>query len=189
MNNQFDITIEAFDKENSKDPNVEVDAGVKYPKELLYAKRMSDCLNAYYPEASEALLLAVRCQHIRRWEIPRDSFPDNRKGYLLWRTKLKEMHAQIASEIMQQQGYDMDLTNQVVKLLLKKGLKTDPEVQVLEDVICIVFLQYYFSDFALKHDVEKLKSILLKTLKKMSEKGIAHAQQLNNAGEFLPYLQ
>lgn len=186
--NRYNETIAAFDKENALDPNIEIVGDSEIPKELIYAQRMSECLNSYYPDAPETLKLAARCQHIRRWEIARESFPADRKGYLLWRSKLKEMHSKIASEIMQAKGYDANTVNQVSNLLLKKGLKTDPEVQVLEDVICIVFLTYYFSDFAQKHDDAKLKDILLKTMNKMSERGISFAKELKNADMFLQYL-
>lgn len=185
---QFNLTTAAFDRENAQDPNTEEEAGKKHPKELLYAKRMTACLLAFDPSASEIVQLAARAQHLKRWEIPRHTFPEGRKGYLLWRSKLKEMHAHIAGNIMQEHGYDVQSVAQVSKLLMKKGLKTDPEVQVLEDVACIVFLAYYFGDFALQHDAEKLRNILLKTLNKMSDKGIAYAKKLDNAGEFLKYL-
>ena len=185
---RFQQTIAHFDRENAQDPHQEEDGGQTYPKELLYAKRMSAVLLEFNPTASEALQLAARCQHIKRWELPRSSFPDGRKGYLLWRSKLKEMHAKTAAEILQWIGYDDDVVQQVSKLLKKSGLKTDPEVQVLEDVACIVFLSYYFQEFSQKHDAEKLREILQKTLKKMSDEGIAYAKRLDNAEVFLQYL-
>lgn len=186
---RFNNTIAAFDKENAKDPHKEIVDGKEYPKELLYGQRMSQCLNELTPNAPEALQLAARCQHIRRWEIPRESYPMDRKGYLQWRSKLKDVHAQIASEIMATNGYDEGTIKEVEDLLKKRRLKTDPEVQLLEDVACLVFLKYYFSEFAPKHDDEKIKSILLKTMNKMSKKGIANATKLENAGEFLKYVQ
>lgn len=185
---RYNNTIIAFDEENAKDPNIESVEGKNFPKEFLYAQRMTDCLNTYLPEAPETLTLAARCQHIRRWEIARDSFPADRKGYLLWRSRLKEMHSTIASEIMLENEYDLDTIKQVSNLLLKKGLKIDAEVQALEDVICIVFLKYYFHDFAQKHDDDKIKDILLKTMNKMSEKGISFAKNLDNAALFLNYV-
>lgn len=185
---QFNKTIEAFDEVNAQDPNLEVCGGKIIPKELLYAQRMSDGLLAFMPQAPESLKLAARCQHIKRWEIPRDSFPADKRGYLLWRSKLKELHAKIAGDIMLGNGYDEDAINQVGNLLLKSGLKSNDEVQILEDVVCIIFLKYYFPAFALKHDDEKIKNILLKTIKKMSEKGLQYAQKLENANLFSKYL-
>lgn len=160
-----------FDDANAEDPNKEVFDGKEYPKELLYAQRMTDMLDTFEPEASEALRLTVRCQHICRWEILRESYEMNRVGYLKWRQELKKFHAQKASTILKTVGYDDETIDRVSFLLLKKQLKKDEETQTLEDVICLVFLKYYYSPFIQKHDDEKIISILQKTWKKMSEKG------------------
>jgi hypothetical protein len=139
---------------------------------------MSKKLVDFQPDASEHLRLAVRCQHIGRWEIPRTEYPIDRKGYLQWRTQLKMLHARIAGQILDETGYD-NLTIQKVKdLLMKKHLKQDPETQVLEDVICLVFLQYYFDDFSMTHQEEKVVKILKKTIAKMSERGVEEAIKL-----------
>ncbi len=181
MQNQqrFSETIKAFDAANAQDPHLEKDGGKEVPKELLYAQRMTEMLNDFAPEASEALQLAARCQHIRRWEIPRETYPMDRKGYLLWRTELKKMHGEIAADIMQKHGYDEDTIQRVVELLQKRRLKTDPEVQTLEDVICLVFLKYYFAEFSAKHPDDKIVDIVQKTWKKMSEKAHKAALQLS----------
>ena len=160
-----------FDAANSEDPNKETFEGKEYPKELLYAQRMTDILNEFEPDASEALQLTARCQHIHRWEIPREDYPMNRVGYLKWRQDLKKFHAEKASAILQKVGYDDDTIERVTFLLLKKQLKKDEGTQTLEDVICLVFLKYYYEPFLLKHDDDKMISILQKTWKKMSPKG------------------
>ncbi|KQC30259.1 DUF4202 domain-containing protein [Flagellimonas eckloniae] len=167
-----------FDEANSNDPNVEFHEGKTYPKELLYAKRMTDTLNDFLPDASEALQLTARCQHIRRWEIPRESYEMNRVGYLKWRQDLKKYHAQKASEILKQVGYGEELIAKVEFLLLKKQLKKSEETQTLEDVICLVFLKFYFESFAQKHENDKLIDILQKTWRKMSSKGQEAALEL-----------
>ena len=174
---RFERTLAAFDAANREDPHTDHDEeGNAVPKELLYALRMSAVLSEYAPEASEALQLAARCQHIRRWTVPRDSYPMDRKGYLQWRTGLKKFHGEQATEIMQAQGYDTGTIKQVVDLLNKKNLKRDPtrrdpEMQTLEDVICLVFLRYYLSEFIPQHSEEKVISIIAKTWEKMSERG------------------
>jgi hypothetical protein len=170
--------IQKFDEANSKDPNQEVANGETYPGELLYAERMTQWLDKLDPNASEALRLAARCQHIERWVIPREEYPMNRQGYIKWRNELKKYHAQRAEEILGDVGYDTDTINRVKKLVQKKGLKTDPQVQMLEDVICLVFLEYYFEDFSRKHEDDKLKDILKKTLRKMSPEGRKIAMKL-----------
>ena len=167
-----------FDLANQEDPNIEKWQGKKYPKEVLYAIRMTEKLNSFAPEASEALQLTARCQHICRWEIPRESYEMNRVGYLKWRKDLKKFHADKASDILNQVGYDSETIENVVFLLEKKQLKKNEETQTLEDVICLVFLQYYFDDFAQKYSEAKLLDILQKTWRKMSDKGHEAAKKL-----------
>ena len=141
------------------------------PGELLYSRRMSAWLDRLEPTASEPLKLAIRAQHLRRWEIPRETFPKTRAGYLQWRTKLGAYHAEKAGEILRECGYDEVTISRVQSLLRKEGIKSDPETQLLEDVICVVFLENYFADFAPQHDEEKVVNILRKTWRKMSERG------------------
>ncbi|MDN3669660.1 DUF4202 domain-containing protein [Echinicola jeungdonensis] len=178
-NSKFEKTIEEFDKINSEDPHLEMINGSEVPKELVYGHRMSGMLQKFSPNASEPLRLAARCQHIKRWEIPREEYPMDRKGYLMWRTKLKKFHGELASSIMKKHGYDDDTIKKVDDLLNKRRLKTDEDVQTLEDVICLVFLKYYFDDFIAKHRQEegKLVDIVQKTWRKMSEDG--HKAALN----------
>lgn len=168
---RFAAAIERFDEFNRQDPNRELFEGVDQPKELLYARRMTAWLNRLAPDASEVLQLAARCQHIGRWMIPRDRYPMDRVGYHRWRTALAEFHAAKAREILLAVGYEEPLIARVEALLKKRNLKTDPETQLLEDVICLVFLESYFSDFSKKHDEEKLIPIIQKTWKKMSPRG------------------
>ena len=169
--NRFEATIEAIDEANSQDPNLELHNGENIAKELLYSQRMTETLFQYDQDPDEALQLAARGQHIKRWTIPRDEYPMDRKGYLRWRTKLKLMHANLIEAIMKEQGYETAAIDKVKLLINKNKLKTDLPSQQLEDVVCLVFLQYYFSDFYQKHDDEKVISILQKTWGKMTQKG------------------
>lgn len=168
---KFKSAIEAFDAANEADPNLVEVKGKPWPKELLYGHQMSEWMDRFAPDASEALRLAARCQHICRWEIPRDSYPRDRVGYLKWRTELKHMHARIAGEILERAGYDEDMIARVQSLLKKERLKSDPETQSLEDVVCLVFLENWFADFAKQHDPDKIVDIVAKTWKKMSPAG------------------
>ncbi len=167
-----------FDAANEKDPNKEEYQGKVYAKEVLYAIRMTNKLNAFAPNASEALQLTARCQHICRWEIARDSYEMNRTGYLKWRQDLKKYHAKKSSEILEKVGYNQETIDKVAFLLEKKQLKKNEETQTLEDVICLVFLEFYFEPFAKKYSEEKLIDILQKTWRKMSEKGHEAALKL-----------
>ncbi len=170
--------FERFDQINATDPRTEEVSGIGEPKELVYARRMSDRLNQFEPDASEALRLAVRAQHIARWNIPRSEYPAGRSGYRRWRTRLMQHHADLAGSVLIDVGYDGSTIDSVARLLRKRGLKRDPEVQTLEDVVCLVFLEYYFDDFAKGHDDPKLVEILRKTWAKMSERGHAAALEL-----------
>lgn len=168
---RFQEAIARFDAANAEDPNKEIFQGKEYPKELLYAQRMSEMLERYAPEASEADKLAVRAQHIQRWKTPRDSYPMDRQGYLQWRTGLYRFHAETAGRIMQEVGYDDATIERVKTAVNKKGLKVNPETQLLEDVIDLVFIEYYMAAFAAQHpeyDEAKWIGIIRKTWQKMS---------------------
>ena len=169
-----------FDNYNSNDPHLEVHDGKQYPKELLYALRMSERLNAYQPDAAEHIKIAARCQHIGRWEIPRNSFPMERKGYLQWRSKLALYHSEISSGILERCGFDPATIEQVKFLLQKKQLvQHHPDIQVLEDVICLVFIEHYLHDFALQHDDDKVVDILKKTIRKMSPRALSEVGKIS----------
>ena len=148
------------------------------PKELLYARRMSAWLEKLSPGASEALQLAVRCQHLRRWAIRRDAFPEGKVGYLRWRKEEALAHAARAGEILAQAGYDAEAVKRVQSLVRKERIKHDPEAQLLEDVTCLVFLEGEFAAFAPKHEEAKLVDILRKTWAKMSPRGRQEALNL-----------
>ncbi|MCY3842354.1 MAG: DUF4202 domain-containing protein [Acidobacteria bacterium] len=168
-----------FDAANAEDPRREPVDGEPQPRELVYAQRMTAALDRFAPDAPEAVRLAARCQHIRRWTIPRDRYPAGRDGYRRWRTDLGRFHAETAAEILREVGYDEATVVRVGALLRKERLKADPDVQLLEDVICLVFLQHYLADFAAQHDDEKLTDILRKTWRKMSDRGRAAALQID----------
>ena len=186
---RLDEAFHRFDEANAEDPNTEMVNGQPLPKELVYGQRMSARLAAFAPEAPETVQLAARAQHIRRWEVPRDSYAEGRAGYLKWRTDLYKRHADIAGEIMKDVGYDPGTIERVQTLLRKRGLKTDPDVQLMEDVICLVFLEHYFHDFAPKHPKEKLIAIVQKTWKKMTEKAHEAALALAYPPEDLAVIQ
>jgi hypothetical protein len=186
---RLDDALRRFDEANAEDPNSETVNGKPLPKELLYGQRMSARLAAHAPDAPETVRLAARAQHIRRWEVPRDTYPEGRAAYLKWRTDLYKRHGDTAGAIMEEVGYDENTIDRVRTLLRKRGLKTDPEVQVLEDVICLVFLEHYFHDFAQKHDEEKLIPIVQKTWKKMTDKAHEAALRLDYAPQDLAVIR
>ena len=165
-----------FDEENARDPNQIQFAGSSQPcaRELLYSQWLTDWVLRLEPEASEPLQLAARAQHVCRWEIPRSEFPQTRSGYLQWREALKKFHAQKAGNILREVGYPEDVIACVRDLIGKKNFPANPEARVLEDALCLVFLQHQFADLAAKNSDEKMISVLQKSWKKMTLK----AQQL-----------
>jgi hypothetical protein len=183
----FEAAIARFDAANAEDPNKEMFEGKEYPKEVLYAQRMTAWQEKYLPDASEALRLAARAQHICRWKIPRNEYAMDRDGYNKWRTTLAKMHGDIAAEIMTDVGYDVQMCERVKTLLLKDRIKlAGDEGQALEDIVCLVFLEFYFVPFASHYTDQKLTSIVRKTWRKMSER--AHQTALTLAPTFPPIL-
>jgi hypothetical protein len=175
---RFEKAIAAFDAYHRKDPNTETHDGQAYPKELLYARRMTERLAQFKPDADEVVKLAARSQHIGRWEIPRTNYPMDKKGYLQWRSAEKVRHAKIAETILSECGYPPEVIEEVKNLLLKKELKTNPKTQLIEDVVCLVFIEHYLDEFAVKHEAEKVRDILRKTVIKMSPQGRAGITKL-----------
>jgi len=175
----FEKSCTWIDAENAQDPNHETYQSETYPKELLYSNRMYERLMNFHPDASEAVRIATKAQHICRWKMPRESYPMDRVGYLKWREDLKKFHAQTTADILVDAGYSQEFIDRVSFLIEKKLLKKDAETQLLEDVICLVFLEYYFDAFVQKHDREKMKNIILKTWNKMSEAGHQEALKIN----------
>lgn len=169
----YQATIAAFDRSNAEDPNKEIFEGREYPKELLYSQRMSEMQERYAPEASVAVKLAVRAQHIQRWKIPRGDYPMDRQGYLQWRTGLYKFHAETAGRIMREAGYDDAMVDRVKSIISKKGLKINAETQLMEDVVDLVFIEHYMIGFASQHpeyDETKWLDIIRKTWQKMSSR-------------------
>jgi Domain of unknown function (DUF4202) len=178
---RFTTALRRFDEENSRDPNKELVDGKSYPRELTYAQWLTDWVLKLSPDASEALRLATRCQHICRWEIPRDSYPMDKPGYLRWRADLKKFHAKKSGVILREVGYDDATIERVQELNLKKNHPNDPEVCVLEDALCLVFLERQLAALAAKSDDEKMINALQKSWKKMTPAAHAEALKLNYA--------
>lgn len=167
-----------IDQVNEEDPNIELVDGQSHPKEWLYGLRMTQCLEQFMPDADDALKIAARAQHIKRWSVPRADYPLGRQGYNNWRKGLGVLHGEEAMKIAARVGCNEQEIASIGKMLRKEKLKRDPQVQALEDVICLVFLTFYFTDFAAKHSEEKIIRIVKKTWAKMSEKGHEAALKL-----------
>lgn len=185
---RFAEAIRRFDEENARDPNTLEINGERLPRELVYARWLTEWVLRLCPQASEALRLAARCQHLRRWEIPRESFPMDRAGYLRWRTTLQRFHAEQSARILREVGYPEEIVRRVQELNLKKGLPHDPETQVLEDALCLVFLEHQLEDLASRTSEDKLVNALARSWKKMSPAGRAAALELHYSERVRPLL-
>ena len=175
---RFRKAISRFDEENARDPHREQIEGRAEPRELVYAKRLSGWVMRLAPTASEELRLASRCQHICRWEIPRDRYEMTRAGYLRWRADLKKFHAAKAGEILRETGYPDEIVIRVQELNLKKNFPRDRGSRVLEDALCLVFLEFQFAELASRTEEAKMINALQKSWKKMTPQGHAHALEL-----------
>jgi len=175
VNEKFAAAIARFDAENSRDPNLENGR----PRELLYAERLTNWVLKLCPEASEPLRLAARCQHICRWESPRENYPMTKPGYLKWRADLKKFHAEKSAAILREVGYDEETIRRVQDLNLKKNFPAAAECRVLEDALCLVFLEFQFAALVAKSDDEKMVNALRKSWAKMTESARAEALKLN----------
>lgn len=170
----FQRSLALFDAANAQDPNTEWSAGKSHPKELLYAERMSAMLGRFAAAPTEEVQLAVRAQHIRRWAIPRSDYPPTAQGYKQWRSTLYKFHADTAGALMREAGYDEASIVRVQAIVAKRGIKSHPASQLLEDVAALVFLEHYLPGFVARHpeyDAAKWGDILRKTLQKMSAHG------------------
>ena len=176
---RFESALRRFDEENSRDPNHEAVDGIPHPRELLYAQRLVNWVLRLCPGASEELRLAARCQHICRWEIPRQSYPMTRAGYLQWRATLKKFHAQKAGDLLREAGYPEEVIRRVQDLNLKKHFPDDPEARVLEDALCLVFLEFQFADLAARTAEDKTINALQKSWAKMTGAARVEALKLN----------
>ena len=175
--------LAAIDAANTADTNRITIRGVEQPKELGHAALVTEWVQRLTPEPSEALLLAARAHHLRRWTIPRASYPLGRSGYLRWRKELHEQHARDVADILAGVGYDDTEIARVQDLVRKHRLGKDPEVQVLEDALCLVFVETQFHDLAARTDDEKMVDVVAKTLKKMSPAAIKLAVELELSPE------
>ncbi|MGE5538249.1 MAG: DUF4202 domain-containing protein [Gemmatimonas sp.] len=178
MSDRFRDAVARIDAFNATDPKRLRRGGRDVAEAIDYAERMTAWLARLDPDASEALRLAARAQHIGRWTIPRNRYPEGTAGYNRWRRELARFHAETAGRLMEESGYDPATIARVGALIRKEGLGRDPETQALEDAACLVFLEAGFDDFSRRHPDDKVVDIVAKTWRKMGPKGRALALEL-----------
>ena len=178
MTDRLAAAFAAIDAANADDPvSIEVRGEVR-PKELAHAELAVEWVRRLRPDASEALLLAARASHVRRWELPRSAEPEGRAGYLRWKRRLQAHHADVAAELLASVGYDEATIERVRSIVRKEALRTDPEVQALEDALCLVFVETQFGELADQLGEDHMVEVVVKTLRKMSPSGRAAALEL-----------
>jgi uncharacterized protein DUF4202/SnoaL-like protein len=170
--------LNAIDEANAHDPTIVTVRERTGPKEIVHAELVTEWVCHLHPEADEALLLAARGHHLRRWTSPRSSAPAGRAGYLKWRKALHQQHARELGALLTEAGYDDAMSKRVQALVRKEGLGRDPDAQVLEDALCLVFLETQFAEVAARLDTETLERVIVKTAKKMSDQGRAAISEL-----------
>lgn len=176
---KLDAAFQQFDNYNRKDPHIFIWDKIPYPQEYFLALKLYEWVLKLDPQASEELLLASRSQHIGRWETPRESYPEGRDGYLKWRRDLAHFHANTSSAILKDVGYSEEQTERVKNIILKQKIKVDKEVQVMENALCLVFLEFQYEVFYPKHPTEMVINILRKSLLKMDKNGHQFALSLS----------
>lgn len=170
-------TLAAIDAANADDPDRAVLEGDEVPLQQALGRIASEWVDRLDPAATPAQRLAARAHHLRRWELPRASFPDGRSGYLRWRTKAKARHADEVASLLRAEGWDDDTVEEVSRLVRKEGLGRVPAVQVHEDAVCLAFLTVQL-DEAAELMGDKTVGVLRRTAVKMSPAALDHAAAL-----------
>jgi hypothetical protein len=173
VDGRFAAAIAAIDAANAEDPNTLDVRGATRPKEQAHAELMTEWVHRLDPSATAAQLLAARAHHLRRWTSPRSSYPEGRAGYLRWRTALKKQHAEEVGTILTEVGYEPEVAERVGAIIRKEGLGTDPQVQVHEDALCLVFLETQLATTVDDLGDDKMLDVVRKTVAKMSPAGLA----------------
>ena len=168
---RFERAIAAIDAANAEDPVTIVVRGKARPKELAHAELLTEWVRRLRPDAGEALLLAARAHHIRRWRSPRTSYPAGRAGYLQWRRDLHGFHASEVAPILEAAGYEQPEVARVQQIVRKERLTLDPDVQTLEDGLCLVFLETQLDELADRVPDDRMVDVLRKSWRKMSAAG------------------
>jgi ketosteroid isomerase-like protein len=171
---KFDDTIAAIDAVNAADPSTITVHGRTGPKEIVHAELVTEWVHRLQPDADDALLLAARAHHIRRWSVPRTSEAAGRAGYLRWRKGLHAQHAEELGALMRDHGYDAAAIERAQRLVRKDDLaRGDADAQALEDALCLVFLETQLADVAARLEPDTLSRVLVRTSRKMSDAGRA----------------
>jgi len=181
--------LDHIDEINRADPHQIQVRGESRPKEFTHAAMVSAWIERLRPDADDALRIAAHGHHVRRWAIPRGEYPQGRRGYLRWRQALQEVHAATLGEVMTKARYDATAIQRAQDLVRKKNLRRDPDVQALEDALCLVSLETQLGDFRARQPDVRMTEILRKTWDKMSGNARTLALELDLAPDDRHFLR
>ena len=185
---RFENAVAEIDRANADDPHQIEIRGVRRPKELGHADLATDWVARLDEQPSEALQIAARAHHLRRWSLPRSEYPKGRSGYLVWRQALKQRHADQTAEILEACGYEASEIQGVSQIILRKNLSQNADAQLLEDALCLVFFEPQLVELAGRLDPEKMRDVGIKTLRKMSPRARELALELPLDSEYISLL-
>jgi hypothetical protein len=186
---RFEQAVAEIDRANADDPHQIEVRGELRPKELAHADMASDWIRRLEAQPSEALQLAARAHHLRRWSLSRDDYPTGRSGYLVWRQELKQQHADETAHILERCGYDASYIESVSRIILRKNLTRSADAQTLEDALCLVFFETQLVELAGRLSTAKMRDVGIKTLRKMSPKARALALELSLDPQYIELLK
>ena len=170
---RYDDAVAAIDAANAGDPTAIAVRGAVEPLALVHGRLATEWVERLRRGAPEPVLLAARAHHLRRWEVPRSSYPEGRPGYLRWRRDQKARHATDVAAILGPAGYDDTEIARVQALIKREGLGTDPDTQLVEDAACLVFVETQLVSTAATLEPDHMVTVLQKTAGKMSAAAIA----------------
>lgn len=158
---------------------------------LIYSQQCFEWLKKLNPNFTDTQEMGARCQHFRRWDIPREDFPMDKKGYYQWRIKLYTYQAEKAADVLSNVGYSIEFIEEVKSMIAKKDLRKNENSQLIEDVACLVFLEHYIVPFAStkNYSEEKWVKIIQKTWAKMSDKAHKFALEINYPSPILALIK
>jgi hypothetical protein len=173
----------AIDAANAGDPNEVTVRGETLPLALAHGRLAAGWVMRLTAEtadpAPDTVVIAARAHHLRRWEVPRASYPEGRAGYLRWRRDQKQRHADDVSELMAAAGYDHDEIARVQALIRREGLGTDADTQLVEDAACLVFIETQLAEMTDRFERDHLLEVIRKTARKMSPAALAAVGEID----------
>ena len=170
LNPRYDTAVAAIDAANGQDPNTVEVRGRLLPLALVHGQLAAEWIGQLLEAPDDALLLAARAHHLRRWEVRRDSYPAGRPGYLRWRRDQKARHASDVAGILGACGYDTAEIERVQRLVRRESVEG---AQAVEDAACLVFIETQLGSLAGRMDHEVMIDVIRKTARKMSAAGLA----------------